>query len=233
MEQQKIIEELKKLPPGQLIKRKSFYYHYITREEQIGITKNPELIRKLARKKYLLVRKAQLESNFSKPLCKFDYSTSKDIIASLPNAYKDLPESYFYHPDIEAWIAADPKKNSINPDHAEYDSSGNIQFRSLAERIIAEVLVEYSLPFHYDVVIKIDGKIVSPDFIIKNPFTGVTYIWEHFGAFDKDNYADSMNKKMNRYMKNGLTPFDNLISTYKYHIQDTRRICDLIEQIIL
>ena len=160
-------------------------------------------------------------------------STPKELIASLPNVYKKLPESYFHHPSIEAWIAADPKKNTINLDHAKYNSSNDIQFRSLAERTIAEILAEYGLPYHYDVITKIGGKEVSPDFIIKNPFTGKIYILEHFGAFDKDNYAESMNNKMVRYTKNGFTPFENLISTYEYHIRETQLIRDSIEQIIL
>ena len=227
----KIDKELETLPPGHLGKRKTYYH--ITKNRQIGISKKPKIIRQLARKKYLLVRKAQLENNISKPLNKFNSATPKELIASLPNAYRNLPESYFWHPSIEAWIANPPKKNTLNPEHAKYNSSNNIQFRSLMERIIAEVLNEYSLPYHYDTVIKIGGEEVSPDFIIKNPFTGETFIWEHFGAFNHEGYADSMNRKMNLYMKNGLTPFKNLIATYAYHIEDTARIKELIEQIIL
>ena len=228
-----IAKELKTLPSGHLSKRKSCYYQYVTKEKQVGITKKPELIRQLARKKYLQARKAQLENNLSKPLSEFDFSTPKELIASLPNAYKDLPESYFYHPSIEAWLANPPNKNTINPEHAKYNSSSDIQFRSIAERIIAEILAEYGLPHHYDVVIKINGKKVSPDFIIKNPFTGKTYILEHFGAFNKEGYADSMNNKMDHYEKNGFTQFENLITTYEYHIRETQLIRDLIEQIIL
>jgi len=228
----RINKELKTLPPGHLGEKRSYYYH-INKEKHVGITRKPKIIRQLARKKYLLARKAQLERNLSKPLNEFNLSTPTEIIASLPDIYKTLPESYFYHPSIEPWLANPPRKNSLNPEHAKYNSSNNIQFRSLMERIIAEVLNEFNLPYHYDAVIEIGDKLVSPDFIIKNPFTGETFIWEHFGAFNQEDYAKSMNEKMNRYIENGFGPLENLIATYEYHIRDTQRIREIIEQIIL
>ena len=229
---ERIDEELITLPQGHLGRKKNYYQHII-KGEKTGITRNKELIRQLARKAYLLTSKAQLENNISNPLSEFNFSTARELISLLPYAYKDLPESYFYHPSIEGWLAANYKKNTINQEQAEYNSSNDIEFRSLAERTIAEILAEYGLPYFYDVVIRIGGREVSPDFIIKNPFTGETYIWEHFGAFNQEGYEASMNNKMNRYMNNGLIPNENLISTYKYHIQNTQRIRDLIEQIIL
>jgi len=71
------------------------------------------------------------------------------------------------------------------------------------------------------------------DLVIKNPWSGKTVIWEHFGAFDKAEYADSMNRKMDTYIKLGYTQSKNLIATYQYHIRNTERIQELIEQIIL
>ena len=226
-------KEFKNSPEGYLGIKRSNYYYLITKEKQIGITRNKPLIRQLCRKRYLQERIAQLENNISKPISEFDHRTPRELINSLPKAYQTVPDDYFYHPSIAAWKAETYKENTINPENLIYSSNDDMEFRSIAERSIAEQLDNYGLPYRYDTVIKIGGKTVSPDFIIKNPHTGKTFIWEHFGAFHKKEYADYMNNKMHLYMKKGLIPSENLISTYGYHIRVIRRIQKLIEEIIL
>ena len=225
-------EEFKGSPEGHLGIKQTTYYQII-KKKHIGITKNKSLIRQLCRKRYLQERIAQLENNISKPISEFDYRTPSELINSLPKAYLTVPDDYFYHPSIAAWKAETPKENTINPENLIYSSNDKIQFRSIAERSIAEQLDNYGLPYRYDTVIKIYGKEVSPDFIIRNPYTGRSFIWEHFGAFHEEKYEESMNKKMDLYLRKGLIPSVNLISTYGYHIRDTRRIKKIIEEIIL
>jgi len=227
-----INKELKNSPEGSLGKKKSYYYQ-ITREKHIGITRNVPLTRQLCRKKYLQARKIQLENNISRPLSQFDFRTPSELIASLPKVYQDIPIDYFYHPSIAPWQAEIPERNTIAPENAQYTSNNGTQLRSMAEREIADQLESYGLPYHYDTIIYPGGKKVAPDFIIKNPFTRETFIWEHFGAFDQENYADSMNYKMDLYMNCGPVPSENLITTYQYHIRNPRRIQNLIEQTIL
>ena len=54
---QKIRSELKSLPPGRLealqMKNRTYYYQR-GQSKRRGITRNPELVRKLARKRYLM-----------------------------------------------------------------------------------------------------------------------------------------------------------------------------------
>lgn len=227
-----IKEELKNLPEGHLGKKRAYYYQII-KKKHIGITRNNALIRQLCRKKYLQARLVQLENNISKPLSSINNSTPQELISSFPKAYQDAPIDYYYHPSIESWQAKSPKQNTINTENAIYTSTSDIQFRSMSERTIAEQLENNGLPYHYDTVIQLGGKKISPDFIIKNPFTAKTFIWEHFGAFNQERYADSMNDKMSTYMNNGFVPSENLISTYEYHLRKPHCIQELIEQIIL
>ena len=228
-----LTEELKNSPEGHLGMKGSYYYQIIKRH-QIGITKNTSLIRQLCRKKYLQVRIEQLENNISKPISKFNFSSPKELINLLAKAYQDVPENYFYHPSIKTWQSKPTQQNTINPENAKYTSNGDdIQFRSMSERTIADQLESYGTPYRYDTVVQLGDKQMSPDFIIKNPFTGKTFIWEHFGAFNQEKYADSMNDKIDFYMNHGFTPSENLIITYEYHIRNPHRIQNLIEQLLL
>ena len=226
-------EEFSISPKGHLGIKGSSYYYQIIQGKHISITKDKKLIRQLCRKRYLQERIAQLENNISKPISEFDFRTPKELIATFPKAYQTVPEDYFHHPSIAAWKAAPTKENTINPENLVYSSNDDIEFRSIAERSIAEQLDHYGLPYRYDTVIKIKGKEVSPDFIIINPHTGKEFIWEHFGSFHKKEYEDSMTTKMDLYMRKGLVPSENLITTYQYHIRDIRRIQKIIEEIIL
>jgi len=233
----KVNKELQKMPDGRLKRRGMFYYHIIG-EKEIGITKNPRLIRKLCRKKHLLSLKKQLENNIpviSRHLGKLDETTEKEMVSALSNTYQGLPISYFlYSSAIDDWLAEPFEKNPFQLKKGEgYATETGIVFRSKSEYIIATILDSYNIPYRYEAAITLGNKTEYPDFIIMNPFTETLIIWEHFGAIHLPEYVEKMNDKMNRYMKNGYIPFKNLICTFEPDINEISRLHVLIENIIL
>lgn len=231
-----INEERQKLPKGRLVKKANRYYHAIDRKE-IGITKNPELIRLLCRQKYLLAREKQLNNNIpiiSRNISKLDHSTVQELILSLPSAYQNLPNPYFFNQRTVAWQEEPYRQNSYLPESLNYFSKKGTPLRSKSEVLIANILEENDLPYRYDAEMTSSGKKISPDFIIKNPFNGKTIIWEHFGALNEPNYAKKMNDKMKLYLNNGYSPFETIIYTFEFDIMvtDNKRIKDLVENII-
>ena len=228
-----IEKELSQLPNGKLyIKREMFYSYYCpSKKKEKCITKNPELIRQLARCEYLQTRKKQLENNLSHSISEFDHRTPHQLIATLPKAYQSVPEAYFYHPSVESWLSHPPRINTLNPEDAKYLYK-DITYRTLSEREIAKKLDENGLLFYYDSRFDIGIAEVSPDFYIKNPFNGKIFLWEFFGAFHIPNYGKRMNDKMASYPKIGFTENDNLIITFEYHLRDTECLQDIIDKII-
>jgi len=240
-ELEEISTELQTLPAGRLAKRGAFYYH-VTNEKAIGITRNKGLIRALCRKKYLLIRKKQIDSNISiipRDMSKFDEATPSEIIRALPPTYKELPIEYFYHPSIEDFLAKDYTKNPYKPEERKYPSKNGTMFRSKSEVFIANQLEDYKIPYHYDVnhdvKLRLNNRLIYPDFIIKSPFNGQIFIWEHFGMVHKDEYEQSMNGKMALYMKRGYTPFETIIYTFEadIEVEDNQRLKHLIEDIVM
>ena len=226
-----IQKELETLPEGYLTRKKTSYYHAIGRT-QTGITKNILLIQQLCRKKYLLVRRGQLEMNLTTTSSEqLDTRAAQELIASLPKAYQTTPIHYFYHPQVEKWPGRQ-QKDDLFPESAIY-TYNNINFRSMAERIIAEQLDKYGLLYRYEHNLNLLDQQVSPDFLVKNPFTNQTTIWEHFGAFNEKRYADNMNNKMDAYLNQGFQIGYDLITTYHYHIRNSERVRQLIKEIIL
>jgi len=230
-----ISAELETLPPGRLAKNDKTYVHIIG-DKRIGITRNPALIQKLARKKYLLARKKQITNNIKSlthPTTKHDNRLPHELIASFSATYRDLPLSYFYHPAIEEWSKAPYNKNTLHQENLIYKSQNGVYLRSKSERDIANILEKYQLPYRYDAIISPNGIKTSPDFIIKNPFNNRTVIWEHFGSFHKTDYEQNMNDKIDRYLSGGFIENEHLIYTFEAHTRDHSRIEKLVENIIL
>jgi len=225
-------KELLKLPAGSLIIRGTRYYH-ATNGEEIGITKNKELIKLLSRKKTLLAFKKRLEQNISvitKSQSKLVSTSYKEIISTLPATFQKLPNSYFFHPSMKKWLAKMDNENTYKG--RRYETQRGILLRSKSEYMIACLLEEYGILYLYEPAINLEGKTKYPDFIILNPFTGKIIIWEHFGALHMPNYEQEMNQKMELYLANGFIPFETIIYTFEFDM-NTRRLRSLIENIIL
>lgn len=90
-------KELESLPRGSLIRKNGCYYNYINGHE-IGISKNKELIRKLARKRFLekeiaiICHNMELQKNYNEKYKALDFY---QIIASMPKSYQELPLEFF------------------------------------------------------------------------------------------------------------------------------------------
>jgi len=231
-ELQAIDKELATLPEGTLIKKQAYYYHAV-KNKQISITKDISFIKQLARKKYLLTRCIQLRNNLhATSPNQMDIHTPIQLIATLPKAYQSLPIDYFYHPEIASWQTKKPCKNNLYPENEKYVYN-SIAYRSMSERQIAEILDKNSLPFQYDYTFDMGVAHISPDFVIKNPFTNGTFLLEFFGAFYKSTYGKAMNDKLDNYAEVGYTANENLIILFEYHLRKLQRIQDILDTIVL
>jgi len=230
-----IEQELRELPSGSLAKKENSYYQTVEKK-QTSITKNEPLIQQLSRKKYLTARKKQLTHNISmitNHLNKFDAASPKEIMASFSKTYQDLPEHYFFHPSIKDFLTKSYTKNPYQTENLAYTSNNGTPVRSKSEVLIANKLESYHIPYRYEIAITLGNKTIYPDFIIKNPFTGKTIIWEHFGALNQEGYEQKMTDKMERYLKHGYIPFETMIYTFEFDVKQPQRLQTLIQQIIL
>ena len=227
-------KQIQILPHGYLGKKRKFYYHALNGKE-IGITKDPELISQLCRKRFLLARKEQITNNIStitQFINSIDKSTPKELIRNLPNAYQDLPISYFFHPSVADWIDAPYEKNPHPLQEPGFESKNGIIFRSKSEYSIGNQLDGYDIPYRYDAEITLGKQKIYANFLIKNPFNGELYIWEHLGTLNHLGDIEEMNEKINLYMEHGYIPFDTLIYTFEVDVNDDSRLQNLIEDII-
>lgn len=93
--------------------------------------------------------------------------------------------------------------------------SSHLYVRSKSEALIVSVLYKRSIPFRYEEPLAIGSKIYYPDFTIRDPRTGATFIYEHFGMMDEPEYAEHAISKLLAYIQNGWIPSLNMIVTFE------------------
>lgn len=91
----------------------------------------------------------------------------------------------------------------------------NEHVRSKSEKIIADELFRYDIPYRYEFPITLldKGNMVMfyPDFTVLNKRTRKTYILEHLGMMDNIEYVQKTMRKLDIYEKNGFLLGKNLL----------------------
>ena len=226
-----IHKELKELPAGVLAKYGGFYYE-ITGRIHRGVTKDPQRVRRLARKAFLLKQLCHFESNLllaQEQDRKFMKEEPIEIIRGLPLFLQELPIDYFFHPSISGWVNSDTSLGSVFADSLVYVTNSGIRVRSKSERMIADALDQNGIPYLYDAGLALGEEVRYPDFTIRRPFDGKVFLWEHFGLMDDREYEQKTIRKLALYARHGYFPFDNLICTYERDMLDASRIQKYIE----
>ena len=230
-----ITEELKTLPEGHLIRKGAYYYHCINNAEK-GITREPLLIRQLARKAYLRKRQKCLEESYAvgkRFLACNRGSTPEEMIESLSETYRRLPMDYFFIPAENDWQNQPYETNPYLPEQRSIISNSGISVRSKSELIIANALDSCHVPYRYEAALLLGRNVKYPDFTIMRPFDGKLVYWEHFGLTDRADYMKSMTTKIHDYMENDIVLWRDLVCTFEDDIKDSKRIYQLIEWFIL
>lgn len=199
-----------------------------------GINTDPQMIRDLAKKEFdsrayeLLSHDIAVIKEALNKMISFD---PDQILKSMTKAYALLPEEYFFDRDKlviaagldgetlarikrhEEWWRMPYKEYWGYPENKVKTTSRGQKVRSLSELLIAEALYKYSIPFHYEQELKIDGKMYAPDFTFEGWDRNLFYL-DYFGMMSNPKYAKKNILKLDDYYDIGLIPGDNLITVF-------------------
>ncbi len=88
--------------------------------------------------------------------------------------------------------------------------------RSKSEAIIADMLLNLKIPYHYEIPLNLSRTIVRyPDFTILKVSTREVFYFEHFGMMDDEEYRNNCFAKINEYRSYGIHTGRNLITTFE------------------
>jgi hypothetical protein len=233
--------ELDSSPDGKLIYQNNGQYkqfiHLINengKRIRKGINTNSEMIKALARKEFNSKALKIFSNNIAALRRAIDRQIPFDpdqILQSMTKAYALLPEEYFFDREKliiaedldddllikvkrhEAWWKKPYKEYWGYPEKKEKRTSRGQKVRSVSEMLIAEALYKYSIPFHYEEELEVDGKTFAPDFTFEGSDYRPFYL-DYFGMMDNAKYAKRNIIKLADYYDIGLIPGDNLIVVF-------------------
>lgn len=236
-------DELANLPEGKLTcthckdGRIRYYCDYFDKDDKRkrkGVGRNLELRDQLARKTYLQKMVRALDVNIAalERLCKRWVSCSpQDIIASMPNAYRSLPDESYFSQRKEsvyqslttsekeriashvAWGEQDYDQSTAFPEGLTVTTSFGLKVRSKAESLIAEKLHEYGIPFRYEQKLRLRSGLYSPDFTFEGA-DGREFYLEFCGMMNNEDYVRAYRQKRDFYEDDGIVPWRNIVYLY-------------------
>ncbi|MDC7279880.1 hypothetical protein NXH64_10260 [Butyrivibrio fibrisolvens] len=141
-----------------------------------------------------------------------------EIITKL---YEDMPEAKkkmiipIIEPDemyIQRWLEEHTGNQNPFPSDGKYYTSQGVYVRSKSEKIIADLLDKYNVPYRYEPLLELNSRYtVYPDFVILNVRKRKTIYWEHLGMLGDVDYARKNFEKIAIYEQNGYNVGDNLL----------------------
>ena len=223
-EQSKIRKLLHQLPEGRFFATKNgkYFKWYNTPDSQSAhytllSQKERSLAEKLAIRKYLQLvstENAQQINTIQHFLKNWKTSRSSDQLLADPR-YQDLLASYFAPHDsfVENWQAESFEGNPYHPEQLIHKTAAGYMVRSKSEQFISLILSRNQIPHRYEAPLLLGKSTIYPDFTLLHPETHEFFYLEHFGMMDDPAYAAEANRKIQRYIQNGIYPNQRLIIT--------------------
>ena len=194
------------------------YYIEKNKKRRYIPKKNLEIAKKIAQRDYYQKLLPGLLKNL-KAMNQFfnDYSPDnlEQSFSNLPAARKQLVTPIFLDNETYAqqWQAKNYERKKDAPD-GSFLTLKNEAVRSKSEIIIANLLHNKKVPYHYEYPVQLsNGVTIHPDFFCLNKRTRQEFYWEHCGKMDDLEYTVNLTQRLSEYSKCGIIPGKNLILT--------------------
>lgn len=145
------------------------------------------------------------------------YISKADHFLTTPSVAQQLLQDagIISTPSLLDWYRAPYECNTSYPEHLTHKTGLGFNVRSKSESLIALLLHQYNIPFHYEEKLLLGSSTFYPDFTARHPKTGAFLYIEHFGKMDDPVYRQRALEKLQKYMSCGIIPFVNLIITFE------------------
>ncbi len=196
-------------------------YYYIDKtlgiRKYMGADKEKEIKKYIQRDYEFVLNKKlkELHKRLQKFISLYDIKEIFDVYDSLIDGRKEYvtpliePNEMF----IEKWLEQHPGQQNSFPEEGIYQTNRGEMVRSKSEKIIADALAKYNVPYQYEPLLELGYNTIYPDFVILNVRTHKTIYWEHLGIVSDIEYATKNFKKIQDYEKNGYIQGRDLITT--------------------
>lgn len=142
-----------------------------------------------------------------------------------PNA-----EEKWYAEALKEKTKDEKRYGVFRPEELVHRAKDGTMMRSKSEVVIANELINYGIPFIYELPVDVMGFIMHPDFMFYSFSRMKPMIWEHAGMIGDAGYKKGFEDRMDDYMRAGLAPCTDIILTFD--TTDGHVDAELIDKII-
>lgn len=216
--------EAKGFPEGQLRitgKKIPEYYRILgDKQEYLGRDKAGTII-SLAQKSYNkdFIKKASIELAFMERVLRYlPEGNAEGVFQKLPPRRQNIVEPYILSDETykKRWEEMEYSTNPYNIEDKKYATRKGDMVRSKSEKMIADMLYELHIPYHYEQELRLGSRYsVYPDFTLLDISTRKEVYWEHLGLLDDHDYLCKNLRKLDEYRRHGIYSRKNLIITYE------------------
>ena len=218
-------------------------YYYINPDTKKLVYVKKEDLMKVAR---IIQRDYNIDVNkairkqidkLEKFIANYDFDAIDKVYEKMPSARQQLTNPIILNDEqyVLKWMAEHPAMQNTFPEEGKYKTNRGELVRSKSEKIIADTLDRYGIPYQYEPFLELGNSSVYPDFAVLNLKKRKTLYWEHLGIVSENDYATKNFKKLQMYEKNGYYLGTNLIITMESDMVmlDIKNVEEKINELLL
>lgn len=155
------------------------------------------------------------------------------VLQELPRAYRGEPESIT---GGGSWENEPYEKNErYSAEGLVHQTLKGEMVRSKSEVLLANLLYNKGIPYHYEENLNLPEGVLAPDFKIAVRSERRFKLLEHCGLIGNEKYARSFTWKMQTYIRNGYMPWRDVFFTFDdlNGSIDTRAISEMMDSYFL
>ncbi|MGN0659785.1 MAG: hypothetical protein ACI4LA_09270 [Emergencia sp.] len=215
-------KRLQLLPEGRLklaASKGSLYYLCIKDGKQIYLgDDNDARVKALKEKKFLETALRNIKENrllMENYLRQYRPVNPEDVMKTLPKTYQ-TGETFGLAECVSGsrWESEPYEKSDAYPERLSHRTLKGDMVRSKSEAVIANMLYEQRIPYHYEELLKLGEDLIAPDFKIAVRSESRFKFLEHCGMLGDEKYLQTFVWKLRKYLAHGYLPWRDVFFTF-------------------
>jgi len=164
-----------------------------------------------------LLKELQIRKNAVRRARKtYERTDPEKVLSCFPQGKQDLIKPLFLTREeyVRRWLEVDYERKGFQENTPEFYTAKGERVRSKSEKIIADTLFRFEVPYRYEYPLELKGYgTIHPDFTVLNTESREEFFWEHLGQMDDEKYVRDALIRIHFYERNNYLPGKELIIT--------------------
>jgi len=202
-----------------------------------GITKKPDVVYKLARRRFLLLQSSIIKHilNTNWTVSNSDFLNEKcvqaeNLLAKYEAAGLDINQIVMT-PNQRVWNSNRHSQSQYRREDLIFPTKGRVYMRSKSEQAIGNLFEKLHIPYRYETRLRISNIDYHPDFIIMLPDDRLV-ILEHVGRMDLTDYNKRLIARLQTYNNVSLFLGREVFLSFEHDTRDEELLIRVVLQLL-